>query len=178
MLKNSEYEFGLVAKFFHWLMALAIIGMLILGLYMVGLGTTPNKFKLYGIHKSVGATILAFAVLRLLWRAMNLIPKMPEHMPKWEKIGADLSHYALYVCMLFMPLSGWLMSSAAGFPVSVFGWFKLPDLIQPNADMRKLFGTAHFYIAYTLIGLICLHVLAALKHHFIDKDNILKRMLP
>ncbi len=178
MLKNDIERYGSVAKFFHWLMALAIIGMLALGLYMEDLEISPDKLKLYGIHKSIGVLILIFASLRLVWKNINIIPKLPDSIPALQKLAAGISHYALYATMFLMPLSGWLMSSAAGFQVSVFGIFKLPNLINKDQDLRNLFSSAHTFIGYALIVLIILHALAALKHHFIDKDNILRRMLP
>jgi len=178
MLRNTRDNYGSVAKFFHWLMALAVIFMLALGLYMSGLSFSPDKLRLYGLHKSIGALILIFVTLRLIWRFTNPAPVLPEGLSAFEKFAASAVHYMLYSIMFLMPLTGWLMSSATGFPVSVFGFFTLPDLIKPDKALQHFFATAHNYIAYAAIGLISLHILAALKHHFIDKDNILRRMLP
>lgn len=176
-LKNSPNAYGIVAKTFHWLMALAILGLLIVGFIMADMETSPDKFKLYGIHKAVGALFLMAVFLRLFWRFINIIPLSPE-IPRWQKLAAHAAHYGLYALMVAMPLSGWLMSSAAGFPVSVFGWFTLPDLIAPDKAMRELMGEVHETLAIAIIALVSLHALAALKHHFIDKDNTLRRMLP
>ena len=178
LLRNSHEKYGAIAKCFHWVMALAILAMLVIGFKMTDLPISPDKFRIYGIHKSIGALILITAFLRLFWRFINIVPELPADMPTWQKLGAHGSHVALYIVMFVMPLSGWLMSSAAGFPVSVFGWFLLPNLIAPDSGLRPIFGFAHEVLAFVIIGLVSLHILAALKHHFIDKDNILRRMLP
>lgn len=176
--KNKPEAYGTIAKSFHWGMAALIIGMLALGLYMTGLPFSPDKLQLYGIHKAVGATILFLVALRLVWRLLNTVPPLPATLPAWQKWGAHLSHFGLYGLMFAMPLTGWLLSSAAGFPVSVFGLFTLPNLVAPDPQLRELFEGAHEILANLLILLIVAHFGAALKHHVIDKDNILKRMLP
>jgi len=159
-------------------MALAIIGMLALGIYMSDLKLDPWKLKVYGWHKATGALILIFVILRLLWRFANKTPELPLNMKAFEKLGAHASHAFLYIMMLYMPMVGWLMSSAAGFPVSVFGWFTLPNLMDANKEYVKLFKEMHEIGGFLLIGLICLHVSAALFHHFYKKDSVLRRMLP
>lgn len=176
--RNTEERYGAPAQLFHWGMALLIVGLLALGLYMEDLPNSPDKIALYGWHKSFGATVLALAILRLGWALANRSPTLPGMMSAMEKRLAKAAHYALYALMFLMPFSGWLMSSAAGYPVSVFGWFTLPDLIEPSKPMRKLFGEAHELLASGLMALLALHVLAALLHHFYHRDNVLRRMLP
>jgi cytochrome b561 len=178
MLKNTEARYGAVAKTFHWLMALAIIFMLCLGLYMQGLQMSTDKMSYYGLHKSIGATILVLATLRVVWRQLNVIPKLPSDMNFIERLGAHLNHYALYFMLFAMPLLGWAMSSAAGFPVNVFGLFTMPNIVSPDREQFELFRDLHAIGARILIGLIILHVSAALFHHFWRKDNVLRRMLP
>lgn len=178
MLRNTQDSYGSVAKFLHWLIALLIIALLCVGLYMTDMENTPDKFKVYGLHKSIGITVLALATLRLLWKTRNIAPLLPASMRAIEKFLAHAGHLALYVFMLLMPLSGWMMSSAAGFPVSVFGLFTLPDLVPPDNAMKNVYRAIHEYSAYALMALIALHVLAALTHHFYYKDNVLTRMLP
>ncbi len=156
-------------------MTLLIIGMLSVGLYMVSLPVNPLKFQIYDVHKGIGVTILTLAFLRLAWRFGNKVPALS--LPTWEKISALVMHWALYFFMFAMPITGWLMSSAAGFPVSFFGIFTLPDLIAPDDAHREFFEMLHEWLAYGLIAAIIIHTAAALKHHFIDKDEILKRML-
>jgi len=177
-LRNTEQSFGSVAKFFHWSIALFIIGLLIAGLTMVNMPTTPSKFKIYGLHKSFGIMVLILAVLRLGWKANNIAPLLPQTLNFIEKTLAHVGHGFLYFLMFAMPLSGWLMSSASGFTVSVFGWFTLPNLIGPDAALKRTFVNIHETLAWILIAMITLHVLAALLHHFYYKNGVLRRMLP
>lgn len=177
-LGNTKDSYGIVSKSFHWVMALGIIFLLILGFYMHGLPSSPDKFALYGLHKSIGAILLFLVILRFVWRVGGLIPLLPDNIPNWQKISANLIHYALYGLMFLMPLSGWFMSSAAGYPVSIFGLVTLPALISPNRELVGLFKEFHEIFAWGIIALLVLHILAAVKHHFIDRDNILRRMLP
>lgn len=177
-LRNTKNSFGTVTKLFHWSMALLVIGLLAVGLYMTGMELSPDKFKVYGLHKSFGIVVLALVFLRVLWRILSTQPDaLPTH-KKSEKILAGLAHLGLYCGMIVMPLTGWLMSSAKGFSVSVFNSFTLPDLIKPNEQLAKLFTDIHELAAYTLIAVIVLHFAGAIKHHIIDKDVTLKRMLP
>lgn len=174
-IKNDHLHYGALTISLHWLIALLIIGMLSLGLYMVDLPIGVQKIKFYGWHKAFGTLVLALGIIRLLWRINNITPEL--NIPRWERLAARTMHWALYGFMLIMPITGWLMSSAAGFPVSFFGLFTLPDLIAPNEELRNFFGLAHEYLAYLLIAAIVIHIAAALKHHFIDKDDILRRMI-
>ena len=174
-IKNDEHHFGLVAILLHWLMALLIIGMLAVGLYMVELPIGIQKLKIYGWHKEFGILVLMLVIFRILWRLTNPTPVL--NLPWYERMGARLAHLALYVLMLAMPLSGWLMTSAAGLPPSFFGLFTLPSLVAPNDALRELFAWIHEWLAYGLITVIVIHTLGALKHHFIDKNDILRRMI-
>lgn len=174
-LKNSETHFGFIAIFLHWLMAILIIGLLTVGLYMTSLPIGLLKLKLYGWHKALGILVLTLIFLRIIWRLTNVTPILS--LPWLERIAARLAHLALYVLMLAMPLSGWFMSSAADLPPSFFGLFTLPSLVAPNDELRQLFGLIHEWLGYGLITIIIIHTLAALKHHFIDKDDILRRMI-
>ena len=176
-IKNSSNHYGLVAIMLHWVMAIIIIGLLCLGLYMTGLPTSPQKIKFYGWHKEFGALVFMLAALRILWYVANIKPSL-SMLNTLERFGARAAHWALYGFMFALPLTGWLMSSASGFPVSFFGLFILPDLIAPNDEARHLFAQIHEWLAYGLIAIIILHVLAALKHYLIDRDDILQRMLP
>lgn len=177
-LKNTAESYGSLAKGLHWVVAAIIIGVLALGLYMSDLPPDPFKFQLYGIHKAFGITVLGLAVLRLLWRFGNIVPASLPHHAQWEKFLARAAHYALYVLMIVTPLSGWAMSSAGGHPVSFFGLFDLPPLVAQNPDLGKEIAEIHETLAWTLMGVLALHVAGALKHHFVDKDETLRRMLP
>jgi cytochrome b561 len=173
---NTTDRFGIVAILFHWLMAIIIIGMLTLGLYMADQPKSLWKIKLYGWHKEWGMLVLMLVIFRIIWRTGNRNPLL-SMLPAWERISAKLTHYALYFFMIAMPLTGWLLSSAADRPVSFFGMFVIPTLIPPNEKQVEVFAEIHEWLAYGLIATICLHVLAALKQHFFNKDDILKRML-
>lgn len=173
-IKNTHHQFGAITIALHWIMALLIIGMLTVGLYMADLPLGPQKIKLYGWHKEVGFIVLALALFRLFWRLKNISPSLP--IPPIEKLLAKGMHWLLYVLMIAMPITGWLLTSAAGFPVSFFGLFTIPNLIADNEIHRELFETVHLWLGYALITAILLHTLAALKHYLIDKDSILQRM--
>lgn len=178
MLKNNTKAYGSIAKAFHWIMFLLVVAMLCVGFYMVGLEATPDKFKIYGWHKSFGATLLFLALLRVLWRFTNPVPLLPKHLNSAQRFAAKATHILLYTLLIVMPLSGWLMSSAAGFSVSFFGLFTLPNLIAADKEVLAFLKEAHEILALLLIGLAMLHIAAALLHHFYYKDNVLRRMLP
>lgn len=174
--RNTNTRFGLVAISLHWIMAIIIIGLLILGLYMVDLPFSPRKLKFYGWHKEFGLLILGLVIVRLSWRLINTAPSLSP--PWWEKMAAQTVHWAFYIFMFAMPITGWLVTSAAGLAPSFFGLFVLPTLIAPNKELVKLFANIHGWLAYGLIATIVLHICAALKHQFINKDDIVRRMLP
>ncbi len=176
--KNTERRWGAVAKSFHWITALLVIGMLCAGLYMTGLENSPQKFQIYGLHKSIGVTILLIVVLRILWKSVTVRPEELATHKKWERALARLVHFFLYFAILTMPLSGWAMSSAKNFPVSVFGLFTLPNIVGPNPGLAGLLAEYHEILAWALMGAIGLHFAGAIKHHIIDRDETLRRMLP
>ena len=175
-LKNTDNQFGIVAIILHWVMAILLIGMLALGLYMAGLPISLEKLKLYGWHKEYGMLVLMLVVLRLAWRLATISPSL-DGLPLFERVGARAVHGAFYFFMFAMPMTGWLITSAAGLSVSFFGLFIIPTIIAPNHDQLALLGEIHTWLGYGLIATIILHVAAACKHHFIDKDDILRRML-
>lgn len=162
----------------HWLIALLILCAFTLGLYMHELPLSPHKLRLYSYHKWLGISIFLLVCLRLYWRLSHRPPQLPASMPHWERIAAESVHYALYVLMLMIPVSGWLMSSAKGFQTVWFGILPLPDLVGKDAELGELLEQVHGLLNYTLAGLLAGHVGAALKHHFIERDEILSRMLP
>jgi cytochrome b561 len=182
VVSNTETRYGSVAKTLHWLIALAIIGLLVVGKYMTDLtDQDPNKFALYQLHKSFGISVLALSVVRVVWRLMNKVPALPVGMPRWQRLAAHASHGLLYFLMLAIPLSGWAMVSAStlGIPTLLFGAVELPNLpITPDRDTHRLARFVHEQLGNVMIGLAVVHVLAALKHHFFDRDTVLTRMLP
>ncbi len=177
-LKNDESRYGVVAQLFHWIIVVLIIVQFILANRESNLPLGPAKIAVLAQHKSVGITILGLALLRLIWRWLNPVPAEPLDVARWQRIAARVSHIGLYVLLLVTPVVGWLMSSARNFPVSWFGLVTLPDFIKPNRPAYEFLHTTHELLALTLFCLALLHMAAALKHHFIDKDNVLRRMLP
>lgn len=175
-LKNTKETYGIVAKFFHWFTALIILGLILAGLYMAPLPYSPFKLEIYALHKSFGLLVLWLVGLRLIWRFISVKPQEHPNHQTWERLLAKLAHFLLYVAMIGMPLSGWLMSSAGEYPVPFFG-FQMPDLVGKNRELAGLMGQVHTILSYVLVGTIGLHALGALKHHFIDKDSTLKRMM-
>lgn len=175
--RNTGSVYGLFARILHWSMGVLIITMLAVGLYMEDLPNSPDKFELYGLHKSIGVLLLALVIIRFTWRQKNPIPALPHEMPNIIKLGAHVTHGMLYTLMLLMPLIGWGMSSAGGHPVSFFGWFTLPPLVAPDKELGSQLAFLHYAGGILLITLILAHVSAAIYHHFIRKDHVLKRML-
>ena len=167
-----------VAKTFHWLVFVLMSGAFTVGFYMGDLPLSPAKLQLVSWHKWTGVTIFFLVLLRLCWRLLNPPPALPTHMQPWERRLSGLTHWALYLLMLAMPLSGWIMSSAKGVPTVWFGLVQLPDLIEKNKPLGKSLEEVHETIGFTILALVALHVLAALKHHFMDRDDVLARMTP
>lgn len=173
---NTRERFGSIAIFFHWVMAILILGMIGFGWYIANVADKTQRMTFIGWHKEFGVLVLMLALLRLIWRMVNVTPELSDSIPYVQRIAARSVHVVFYVLMIAIPLVGWLMSSAAGYPVSFFGLFTLPSLLSANKEWAELFETIHGWLAYTLLVLIGLHVAAALKHHFIDKNDILRRM--
>jgi cytochrome b561 len=173
--RNTQERYGAVAKTLHWLMAIGILGMVLMGLSFDALPGGQRAWM--GLHKSLGITILGLALLRLLWRFANPVPKLPPDMRWWEKAGAHASHYALYGLMIGMPLLGWAMSSAAGYPSLVWG-VEIPPLVERDKALRELTNWLHLLGGWAILVVAAVHASAALYHHFVRKDDVLKRMLP
>jgi cytochrome b561 len=177
-LKNSQQQYGVVAQLFHWIVVALIITQFVLASKADALPLGLAKIGVLAQHKSVGMTVFGLAIVRLLWRFMNPVPPMPADTPSWQRVAAHISHGALYALILITPLFGWMMSSARNFPVSYFGLFTLPDLVQPDKALYEFFHEAHEALAAAIFFIALLHAAAALKHHFFDRDNVLRRMLP
>ena len=170
--------YGSVAIALHWLVALLIVGSFIVGTYMVDLDLSPWKLKVYSWHKWIGVTIFLLVAARLAWRLTHRVPAAPVAMPAWQRHASAISHSLLYLLMVAIPVSGWVMSSAAGIPVVYFGVLRLPDLVAKNKELFEFMKTVHYVLNYTLFAVVLLHVAAALKHHYVDRDGVLARMLP
>jgi cytochrome b561 len=177
MKQATVARYNPVAMGFHWILALAIVGTFCVGFYMSDLPFSPTRLKLYNWHKWAGATILALSALRLLWRLTHRPPAEPP-MPAWQAKAAGAVHGLLYVLFFAVPLVGWAYSSAAGFPIVVFGVLPLPDFVSPDKALSEAIKPWHGYLAYALATLVVLHVAAALKHQFINRDRLIARMMP
>ncbi|MBN8441862.1 MAG: cytochrome b [Thauera sp.] len=166
------------AKALHWGIAILILGLLGLGFYMQDLPLSPAKLQLYSFHKWAGVTVFMAVVVRLAWRVTHRPPALPTHMAPLERLAAHAGHHLLYLLMFAIPLSGWLMSSAKGFQTVWFGVLPIPDLLDKDKELGDLLQTVHMSLNFLLIAVLLAHVGAALKHHFIDRDDVLTRMLP
>ena len=174
----SAARYTRVAIVLHWLIAFALIGSFSVGLYMVDLPLSPQKLRIYSWHKWAGVTIFLCVVLRLGWRLRHAPPELPATMPAWQRSLAGASHVLLYLLMIAVPLSGWLMSSAKGFQTVWFGVLPLPDLLDKNKELGDLLREFHMLLNFGMATLVLVHVGAALKHHFLDRDDVLARMIP
>lgn len=171
--RNSKNKWGLISKGFHWILALYVFGMLGVGYYMVDFADPASRSQLIGMHKSFGVIFLAFLILRFLWRIGNVVPEIPDN--RFHALS-KLSAPVLYLCLFIMPLSGFLRSQTAGYPVSIFGWVTLPTILSKAPAMSEVFSFIHGLCALVLCFLIVVHLMAALYHHFVMKDQVFKRM--
>lgn len=176
-LRNTPARFGSVAQTLHWLVAGLLIVQYTLARIADDLPLGPDKVGTLARHKSVGITILMLAILRLAWRRFDSPPPLPA-MPLWQARTARSTHLAMYALLFAMPLTGWMMSSASNYPVSWFGLVQLPDLIGPDHDVKEALEEVHETLFKVLATIAGLHVAAALKHQFLDRDGLLFRMLP
>lgn len=160
----------------HWLVALLIFAGFPLGLYMVDLPLSPDKLKLYSYHKWIGITVLLLVAVRVSWRLTHVPPPLPASVAAWQRQASAVVHGLLYGLMIAIPLSGWMMSSAKGFPVVWFGVLQLPDLVGKDKALGDLLAEVHTILNFTLLALVVLHVGAALQHHFIERQPFLQRM--
>lgn len=178
-IRNSSVRWGAVSQSLHWLIALFILTQIALGITMKAfLRPGPTFFAIMGIHKSIGITILALVVIRLIWRLMNPVPELPTTLKPYERVLARFTHAALYVILFGMPLSGWIGSSAGGHDVRWFNLFTVPNLVGKDRPLSGIMGATHEVLAICLVLVLTLHIAAALRHHFVLKDDALRRMLP
>ncbi len=173
--KNTSNIYGFVSKNFHWIMTVLIVFNFTLGIFLDDLESGPVKFLLFSIHKSTGIVVLMLLILRFFWRVVNVVP-VPLGKIKFLNILAKLGHYSFYFILLTITLSGWIYSSAKGYPVNVFGLFSVPTLVEKNNEIAKIAINIHFVSVYVFITVLSLHVLISLVHHYILKDKTLSRM--
>lgn len=162
----------------HWMIALMIAVAFSVGLYMCDLKLSPWKLHVYAWHKWLGITILGLVFFRIVWRVSHHPPPLPVHMTRWMKRISGLAHAAIYVLMIAIPFTGWLYSSAAGVSVVYLNLIPLPDLIGKDKTLSHFLMEVHEFLNWTMLALVALHVVAALKHQFMDHDHLLERMRP
>lgn len=178
ILKNTPERWGGVSQLLHWLVVVLILTMAWLGLTMGDLPNGPGKIQTYALHKSIGITILALVALRLLWRLYAGTPRPVPGSPRWQERIASLTHFAIYALLFAIPLSGWVLNSAAGFPLQWFHLVNLPYIVEKNHDLHELAEKAHEIMFWLLALLIVAHAGAAFYHHLFQRDATLARMLP
>jgi cytochrome b561 len=176
--QSPAARYSVVAKAFHWIIAALIVTQFVLASLEDDLPIGARKLALLARHKSVGMTILMLAILRLLWRLKHPPPALPSEMTPLQRALARGTHMAFYVLLFVMPITGWMMSSAKNYSVSWFGLFTWPNLIGKNEAAYNFLHATHETLSDILFAIAVLHILAALKHHFWNKDNVLLRMLP
>ena len=174
---SRPFSYTSTAITLHWFMALALAANFVLGLTMNDLPLSPQKLQFFSWHKWTGITLLGLVTLRLIWRGLASPPTLLSA-PLWQRRTARYTHLLLYVLMFAIPMSGWLMSSAGGFTVNYLGVLPLPDLVSKNKALFNQLKDVHETLNFSLLAVVVLHILAALKHHFIDHDTTLARMLP
>ena len=176
-VNESSQAYDGAAIALHWITAALIVANLVLGVSMVGLPISPRKLQWYVAHKSIGVTVFLLTSLRLAWRALRPHPP-PVPMPAWQRRAASLSHALLYVLLFAIPLSGWLYSSATGVHVVYLGLVALPDLVGRDRALGHALRLVHVGLDALLVLVLCVHIAAAIRHHLVDRDAVLARMLP
>lgn len=178
MLRNTTDRWGSISKFLHWTLAGLIVLQTVLGIAAVTWSLSPVKLDLFVWHKSFGMLILLLVVARLTWRFLSPPPQFPSEMKPWEHWAAHAGHALLYLLMLVLPLSGWVINSAVNIPVNLFWLVPLPAITQPNESLGAVAKTLHLVLFASLALIVVMHIAAALRHHFLLHDQILIRMLP
>ena len=174
--ESARYSPG--AVILHWLLAVMIVASFCVGLYMTDLAMSPQRLRLFNWHKWAGIVILSLSAVRLLWRLSHRAPALPRTMPAWQVNVSRGVHALLYALFFAVPLSGWAYSNAAGFPIVLFALIPLPDLVEKNRELADTIKALHHWLAYGLATCVVLHIAAAAKHQWIDKDRLLSRMWP
>lgn len=172
-LQGTRYD--PVAIALHWAIAVLLIGLLCMGLYMTSLAFSPARLRLFNWHKWFGMTALALMIVRTLWRVRHRAPAFAA-MPRWQILAAQATHGLLYMLAIAAPLAGWVYSSAAGFPVVLFGVLPLPDLVTASEPLAQTAKQWHHWLVYLLGACVLLHIAAVAKHQWLDKDHVLARM--
>jgi len=176
--RNTSVGYGSVAKFLHWSIVILIIAQYVIIESAEEMADGPGKLETVALHKSIGMLVFVLALVRIAWRFLNGRNPPPVPMPRAQRVAAAAGHGLLYVLILAQPLTGWIMSSAGGHPTSFFGWFEFPMLAAENHDAHEFYEEVHETVFLALVTVAALHALAAFFHHFVRKDDTLRRMLP
>ena len=175
---NTTSSWGWISILMHWLSALVIIGLFALGLWMVDLTYYDDWYRTApNLHRSVGILLFIATVLRLAWTKTNVTPSVLQNHKTWERQAAHIAHVAMYVVLFAIMISGYLISTADGRSIHVFDWFEIPASLHGLKNQEDIAGEIHFILAVSLITLAAIHAAGALKHHFIDRDNTLRRII-
>lgn len=177
-LRNSTERWGAVSQLLHWLIVGLIVWQGIVGLTMGDLRNGPDKIAVYALHKSFGLTVLGLALLRLLWRVYAGAPDAVPGVPTWQARGAALTHFALYVLLFAIPVSGWVLNSAAGYPLPWFGVANLPAIAARDHALHEYAEETHAVLFWILVVVALVHAASAIHHHLFRHDPTLARMLP
>jgi cytochrome b561 len=177
-MQHSTFVYTRTAITLHWMIFITVLGGWALGQYMVGLPFSPQKLRYVSWHKWIGVTTFIFTVLRLAWRVYRPAPPLPATMTALQRRAAALTHALLYVLVIVIPISGWLFSSASGVPTVYLGLIQLPDFLHKDKAVADTLRLVHASLNWTLLVLVCGHAAFALKHHFVDRDGVLARMIP
>jgi cytochrome b561 len=178
LLRNTPEGFGALAKTLHWVTLLLLIGSFSIALSMESLPLSPRKLQLFAWHKWIGVTVFLVVILRLGWRLANPVPRQPDSVAPWQRRLAGLSHAALYGLLFVMPITGWIMSAALNLPVVYLGIILIPSPFGVDRALGEAMKAVHLALALVLLVLVIIHALAALYHHFILGDDVMRRMLP
>jgi cytochrome b561 len=178
MIRNTTSTWGSVSRWFHWILAAVIIGMLAYGWWMNHIPARADRFFYRSIHADIGYVVLLLMVVRLVWRSINPTPALPVDTPRWQRIAAHVSHWALYLITIVVAMLGWAHSGAHKPDYSSwFGLFHVPQITSPDKAMADTFEERHIFMAYVLLALVAIHLAAALWHHFIKRDRVTARMI-
>ncbi len=180
MLRNTTTSWGSLSRLFHWVLGIAIIGMIAYGWWMNHFPPRPDRYFYRSIHADIGYVVLLLTVIRLIWRGVNPTPALPDDTPPWQRIVARVSHVLLYLVTILVAMLGWAMSGARPANqnyASFFGWFNVPQFTSPDKIAAGAYEDRHIFFAYVLLALIVLHALAAAWHHFIRRDRVAMRMV-
>lgn len=177
MLRNTVLSWGAPAKLLHWAVAALVFVQIPLGLAAVSWRLSPTKLDLFVWHKSTGMLILVLMVIRVVWRSANVAPSLPADMRPLERLAAHLSHLLLYLVLLLMPVTGWIVNSAANIPFRMFRLIPIPPIVEPNKTMADAAARVHLVLLVVLSLLLVVHIGAALQHHFLKRNDVLMRML-